>query len=85
MGDVRISISTSFTQCTCHDGDEWPFCLILFALQRFKINNQKQKPEDFNMHRGTHICGVSEDDALAVVVTDGFGCHGDRDERPMDF
>lgn len=37
------------------------------------------------MHRGTHICGVSEDDALAVVVTDGFGCHGDRDERPMDL
>lgn len=48
-----------------------------------KIRNKK--PEDFNMHRGTHICGVSEDDALAVVVTDGFGCHGDRDERPMDL
>ena len=41
--------------------------------------------KDINMHGGTHICGVSEDDALAVVVTDGFGCHGDRDERPVDF
>ena len=46
---------------------------------------RNKKPEDFIMHRGTHICCVSEDDALAIVVTDGFGCHGDRDERPMDF
>lgn len=31
------------------------------------------------------IRGVSEDNALAVIVTDGFSCHGDRDERPVDF
>lgn len=37
------------------------------------------------MPRDTHICGVSEDDALAVIITDGFGCHGDRDKRPVDF
>lgn len=37
------------------------------------------------MHGGTHIRGVSEDDALAVVVADGFGRHGDGDERPVDF
>lgn len=32
-----------------------------------------------------HICGVSEHDALAVIVADGFGRHGDRDEGPVDF
>lgn len=37
------------------------------------------------MDGGTHIRCVSEDNALAVVVTDGLGCHGDRDERPVDF
>lgn len=37
------------------------------------------------MHDGTHICGMSEDDALAVVVTDGFGCHGHSDKRPVDL
>lgn len=52
---------------------------------QFKIWNIELQPNDTSRKRGTHICGVSEDDALAVVVTDGFGCHGDRDERPVDF
>lgn len=37
------------------------------------------------MCKVTHIRGVSENDALAVIVADGFGCHGDRDKRPVDF
>lgn len=28
---------------------------------------------------------MSEDNALTVVVADGFGFHGDRNERPVDF
>lgn len=45
----------------------------------------KNKSESIKLHRGTHICSVPEDDALAVVVADGFGCHGDRYEGPVDF
>lgn len=33
-----------------------------------------------NWHRGTYIGCVSEDDALAVVVTNGLGGHGDGDK-----
>lgn len=43
------------------------------------------KLAELQQSRHTHICGVSEDDALAVVVADGFGCHGDGDQRPVDF
>lgn len=45
----------------------------------------KNKSESIKVRRGTHICSVPEDDPLAVVVADGFGCHGDRDEGPVDF
>lgn len=38
-----------------------------------------------NWHRATYICCVSEDDALAVVVTNGLGGHGDCDKWPVDF
>lgn len=40
---------------------------------------------NINMRGVAHICGVSEHDALAVIVADGFGRHGDRDEGPVDF
>lgn len=60
-------------------------CLFRRCLKSSKIFNDELQLKDINMLRGTHICGVSEDDALAVVVTDGFGCHGNRDERPVDF
>lgn len=33
----------------------------------------------------THISSVSEDNALTVIVADGFGFHGDRNKRPVDF
>lgn len=33
----------------------------------------------------THICSVSEDNPLAIIVADGLGCHGDCDKGPVDF
>lgn len=36
--------------------------------------------ERHDWHKDTYICRVSEDDALAVVVTNGLGGHGDGDE-----
>lgn len=33
----------------------------------------------------THICCVSEDNPLAIIVADGLGCHGDCDKGPVDF
>lgn len=52
-----------------------------------KNNPLSAKPECL-LHsdlRDTHISSVSEDNALTVVVADGFGFHGDRNERPVDF
>lgn len=54
-------------------------------IQNHQKTGNELQLKHFNVHRCTHVCGVSEDNALAVVVTDGFGCHGDRDERPVDF